>query len=249
MPPGGRRGSPPPRAPGRSRAARSRAGSGPASPRPKGFGPDGAVAGRDGEPVGRAGVLVDDDAARLDGETEPGGEVGAGHGADADDDDVGGQRRAIGELDRRWRGRPSPSDADRARRPAGPACRVARGRRGRRRTASVRHGAAEQAVGRLDDGHRGAERPGAGGDLEPDEAATHDDDLARGAELGREPVGVGEGAHRVDPVEVGALDRQRPVGRPGRQGAGGRRRASRPDAVTARPPDGVTLDGRRRRRR
>ena len=54
--------------------------------------------------------------------------------------------------------------------------------------------------------HLGAERPSAGGDLEPDETAADDDDLSRGAEPRRQPVGVGEGAHRVDPVEVGALD-------------------------------------------
>ena len=46
------------------------------------------------------------------------------------------------------------------------------------------HGPAEETVGRLDDGDVGAERPSAGGDLEPDEATADDDDLSRGAEPG-----------------------------------------------------------------
>ena len=96
---------------------------------------------------------------------------------------------------------------------------------------------------------RAAEFPSAGGDLEPDEATADDDDLSCGAEARRQSVGVREGAHRVDPVEVGALDPETAVDRARRQGealegegpARGRRGAAS-GGVPADRHDGVTRD-------
>ncbi len=180
-------------------------------------------------------MLVDDDAARLDGEPELGGQLGARVDADADDHDVGVQHGAVGELD------PDgvlvlTDEADSAGAQQDPRAaafvRVADGV-GQQRCDRP----AEQAVARLDDGHRGAERAGARGDLEPDEATPDDDDLARLAEPGRQPVGVSQGAHRVDPVELGAVDGERPV-----DGARAQGEAVEPERA-ARGGDGAASTG------
>ena len=160
------------------------------------------------------------------GEPELGGQLGARVDPDADDHDVGVQHGAVGEL------HPDGAlvltdEADSAGAQQDPRAaafvRVADGV-GQQRCDRP----AEQAVARLDDGHRGAERAGARGDLEPDEATPDDDDLARLAEPGRQPVGVSQGAHRVDPVELGAVDGERPVDGARASGRGGRTRACGP---------------------
>ena len=83
-----------------------------------------------------------------------------------------------------------------------------------------RDDAAHQPVGRFEHGHRLAEEPRRGRDLEADEAAADHDHVLRRVQPVAQRAGLGGDAEDVDAGEVRPLDRRKP-----RAGAGGERQA------------------------
>ena len=153
--------------------------------------------------VRRAQVGVDDDPV-LD--VQPGrlGEVDARSGPDPDDDQVGVDQRAVGQLDR-TDVRPVARGDDLG--DLGPRPQVdpvlpvqVREHRGELR---AEHAEQRQRVAH-EDAHLAAGRTGGGGDLETDPPAADDHDALAGRQQRAQAVAVVEGPQVDDTVEVGA---------------------------------------------
>ncbi|GAA3353035.1 hypothetical protein GCM10017744_004580 [Streptomyces antimycoticus] len=155
--------------------------------------------GHDAGPAGPGTGVHDDPAVHL--EAEPLGEVGARDGADADEDQVGGESRAVAE--------------EHAGHSAGLPVEPGDGRRQTHHSAPPRmglpiefgddrrDGPLQEPVRGLDDGHLLALCPGGGRHLQADEATPDDHHVAGSGQLLPEPERVVDVAEMMDAAEPG----------------------------------------------
>ncbi len=162
--------------------------------------------------VGRCEFLIDDDAVR---HKEPSrrGELPIGHDADADEDEVGGQPRAIDQLDVLD---PAITAGDpRDLRAKAELDALAAVRFGKKTRGVDRQDPAHRPVGQFDDVHLSAVAARDRGEFKADEPGADHHDVVRRGEPVAQQVGLGEGAQITDAVELDPGQRRHPVARAG----------------------------------